>query len=313
MGSDEKVHTNYRGNGTKTGRLSSRDPNLQNIPRPEPAEYDSPLKREVKTIYIPQNNYVYLFVDLSQAELRVMTHYSREETMLRWFNEGKDVHTYVGAEMMELPVPKFKKLSDFKAHRKRAKTVNFGIIYEVGKYTLAKNLSSPAEGIFYTPDQAQQFLDDYFQLFPAVKAFIDDQHRRAKEIGYVETLFGQRRRLPDINSSVVGIRKEAERQAVNSPIQGTAGQYTIFGMNYLMGYIDDNRRIPHDVHLVNQIHDELMFEVRSRSVEKVARIVKDVMENLPTKKYFKFELAVPIIAEVEMAEKNWATKSVINI
>jgi DNA polymerase-1 len=311
INSDERVRSNYRINGTKTGRMSSKDPNNQNIPRPEPAEYDSPLKKEVKTIYIPSKKFVFLFCDLSQAELRIMTHYSGEKTMLKWFNDGRDVHEYVAALMMGMPIAEFKLLPDYKAKRKRAKTVNFGTIYGVGKYKLAEDMSSPTEGIFYTPNEAGDFLDDYFGLFPAVKTFIEDQRRRAHEVGYVKTLFGQKRRLPDIHSDVKGIRAEAERQAVNSPIQGTSGQYTIFGMNYIEGHIDKKRRIPNDSHLINQIHDELMFEVKVKDVDKVAKIVKHSMENLPTQKYFGFQLKVPMVASVEVANKNWAHKTEI--
>jgi len=303
---EDKIHPTFRVIGTRTGRMSCKNPNLQQIPRSNPSEYDSPLKAKVKTVYIPTSGYVFLHLDLSQAELRIMTHYSGEKTMLKWFNSNKDVHTHVGAKMLGIGVEDFKKHKDFVAHRKRAKTVNFGTIYEVGKYTLAKNLSSPAEGIFFSPDEAQEFLDEYFQLFPAIRAYIDDQHRRAEKIGYVETLFGLRRRLPDVQSGDRAVRTEALRQATNSPIQGTAGQYTIFGMAYLMGYVDGIRRLPDDCYLVNQIHDSILLEVNGDKVNEIAKIIKDIMENLPTEQYFGFKLSVPIIVEADYSSDSWA-------
>lgn len=303
-----RVHPSFRVTGTKTGRMSCREPNLQQIPRPEPAEYDVELKREIKKLFIPRPGNVFLHVDLSQAELRIMTHYSGEQTMLEWFNTGKDVHEYVANEMLGMDIEEFRKLpkDEFKAHRKRAKAVNFGTIYEIGPGKLAISMSSPKEGIIYTPRQAKAFLNDYFNLFPAIKIFIEDQHRQAEEVGYVETLFGQRRRLPDVNSEVDGIRAEALRQATNSPIQGTAGQYLTFGMNLLFGKIDGKRRVPEDCYLVNQIHDAILMEIPGYKAEETGRYIRKFLSKLPTKEYFGFEMKVPMAADAEIGLEHWA-------
>jgi DNA polymerase-1 len=281
---------------------------LQQIPRPEPVEYDSLLKSRVKEMYVPHDGYIYLKADQSQSELRIMAHYANEQTLIKWFKKGWDVHEHVAAEMLDMSIEEFTGLppKEYKSRRKRAKTVSFGTIYKVGKYALAAKLSSPAEGIFYTPDQAQKFLYEYFERFPGVLIYMEDMERIAKKLGYVETLFGQRRRLPDIYSNARGVREEAIRQAVNTPIQGTSAQCTKFALGYMMGHVDGTRKIPEDCYVVNEIHDELIFEVRPEEAVEAGRIIKGVMENLPTKKYFGFELKVPMVAEVEISKGSWA-------
>jgi len=313
IATDNKVHARFRETGTKTGRMSCKDPNLQQIPRPEPVEYDTPLKAYVKGIFIPSDKKVFISADESQAEIRILTHYSDEPTFIKWFKSGKDVHEHVAAKMMRMSVKEFKKLEDYKARRKRAKTVNFGVVYKVGKHTLAPNLSSPSEGIIYTPEQAQEFLDEYFNMFPNILAYMEDMEALALEQGYVETLFGQKRRLPDVNSEVKSVREEALRQAVNSPIQGTAAQYTTFAMNWLHGHIDGKRKLPKSYHLLNHIHDDLLGEVRIKDFDETARIIKEEWENLPTKKYFGFKLKVPMVVEVSIGKDNWAKMEEVKV
>lgn len=300
LGPDNRVHPNFKIHGTVTGRLSCSDPNLQNIPRVEPGAYDNPLKATIKKMFIAPKGYVLLQIDQSQSELRIMTDFSGEERMAQWFKEGKDLHLAVAAEQHGIPEEKVTK-----PQRKGAKTINFGIIFCVESVTLAKSLSSPEEGIFVTPEQAQKFKDNYFRKFPKIKQFIDRQQKRALEIGFVETKFGRRRRLPDIHSDNKGIAREAARQAVNAPIQGTSGEMCEFAIVMMTGTLDGKRKIPKIVWIINTVHDSTVMEVPERMKMRIAKKVKFIYENLPTKKYFGFTSTVPMVVDVEVG-KNWA-------
>jgi DNA polymerase I len=299
IGEDNKVHPNFKISGTVTGRLSCSDPNMQNIPRTAAAAYDSPLKAEIKKLFIAPKGYVLLQVDYSQAELRIMTHVAGEDKMAQWFRDGKDVHLAVAALRLKKPESEVTK-----AERKEAKTVNFGIIYCVQKKTLAANLSSPSEGIFYSENEAALFIKSYFKLFPKIEKAMHRLQAQAQRDGYVETLFGRRRRLPDLQSDSRAVREEALRQAVNSPIQGSAGEFTTFAMALLLGYVDGKRRLPQGVTIINNIHDALLFQVPIPKLRETARIAKRMCENLPTEKYFGVKLSVPMVVDAEKGP-NW--------
>ena len=294
IGSDNRVHTNFKIHGTVTGRMSSSDPNLHNIPRAKQGDYDTPLKMEIKKMFIAPPGKSLLQVDYSQAELRVMADFADERNMKRWFKEGRDIHLAVACKQLG------KKPEDITdEERKAAKTINFAIIYCAGPSKLAEGLSSPAKGIFYTNAQSQEFMDEYFAMFPAIKQCMDDFKRRATEKGFVTTRFGRRRRLPNIQSDLIGVREEALRQSVNSPIQGTAADYANFAIVRLM-----DEGLPKGVRIVNTVHDSILFEVPEGLVKSFGAYVKHTCENLPTKKYFGFELLVPMKVDVEYG-KNW--------
>lgn len=304
MGKDDYVHPNYKIIGTVTGRPSCTEPNLLNIPRSKLAEYDSPLKPLIKKQFIAPEGFVIVQVDYSQAELRVMADWAGDDRMIGWFRDGKDVHLFVAADMLGIPESE---VTD--GQRKRAKTVNFGVIYCVGKYTLADNLSSPSQGVFYTPDQAEKFQIDYFNRFPKIKIQMDYFQNFAKENGFVRTRFGQKRRLPDLMSNNSYLIREALNQSVNAPIQGTAAQYTICAINMAMGNFHFNKspikKIDKRIKINNTVYDSIMAYVPENRVQDYSYEMKKICENVPTKKYFDFESKVPMKVDVEWGY-NWS-------
>lgn len=266
---DGRVHTTYNQTITATGRLSSSDPNLQNIPT------RSELGRTVKTAFSAGEGSVFLAVDYSQIELRLLAHLSGDEHLVRAFNEGEDFHAETAARVFGVPVSEV--TPDL---RSRAKAVNFGIVYGQQAYGLSQSLHiSMAE--------ARDMIDRYYEAYPGVRTFLDNVVARAKQTGYAETMYGRRRHIPELKAKNPQLRGFGERTAMNHPMQGTAADIIKIAMTRV------SRRLEEEVfaaHMILQVHDELDFECPIDEVERLTTMVRDVMEHV-------VDLHVPLIAE----------------
>ena len=270
-----RVHTSYHQAVTATGRLSSSDPNLQNIPiRNEEG-------RRIRQAFIAREGYSIVAADYSQIELRIMAHLSGDQGLINAFSQGKDIHRSTAAEIFGVSLDEVTS-----EQRRNAKAINFGLIYGMSAFGLSRQLG------ISRPD-AQKYMDLYFQRYPGVQQFMTDIREKAKVQGYVETLFGRRLYLPDINSSNAMRRKGAERVAINAPMQGTAADI----IKRAMIKIDEVIRHDPDIEMIMQVHDELVFEVRSEKVEFFREQIKQHMEAAA-------ELVVPLIVEVGVGQ-NW--------
>lgn len=266
---DGRVHTTYNQTITATGRLSSSDPNLQNIPT------RSELGRTVKTAFSAGEGSVFLAVDYSQIELRLLAHLSGDEHLVRAFNEGEDFHAETAARVFGVPVSEV--TPDL---RSRAKAVNFGIVYGQQAYGLSQSLHiSMAE--------ARDMIDRYYEAYPGVRTFLDNVVARAKQTGYAETMYGRRRHIPELKAKNPQLRGFGERTAMNHPMQGTAADIIKIAM------VRVSRRLEEEgfaAHMILQVHDELDFECPVDEVERLTTMVRDVMEHV-------VDLRVPLIAE----------------
>lgn len=266
---DGRVHTTYNQTITATGRLSSSDPNLQNIPT------RSELGRTVKTAFSAGEGSVFLAVDYSQIELRLLAHLSGDEHLVRAFNEGEDFHAETAARVFGVPVSEV--TPDL---RSRAKAVNFGIVYGQQAYGLSQSLHiSMAE--------ARDMIDRYYEAYPGVRTFLDNVVVRAKQTGYAETMYGRRRHIPELKAKNPQLRGFGERTAMNHPMQGTAADIIKIAMARV------SRRLEEEgfaAHMILQVHDELDFECPVNEVERLTTMVRDVMEHV-------VDLRVPLIAE----------------
>lgn len=266
---DGRVHTTYNQTITATGRLSSSDPNLQNIPT------RSELGRTVKTAFSAGEGSVFLAVDYSQIELRLLAHLSGDEHLVCAFNEGEDFHAETAARVFDVPVSEV--TPDL---RSRAKAVNFGIVYGQQAYGLSQSLHlSMAE--------ARDMIDRYYEAYPGVRTFLDNVVARAKQTGYAETMYGRRRHIPELKAKNPQLRGFGERTAMNHPMQGTAADIIKIAMARV------SRRLEEEgfaAHMILQVHDELDFECPVNEVERLTAMVQDVMEHV-------VDLRVPLIAE----------------
>ncbi len=273
---DGKIHTTYNQTVTATGRLSSSNPNLQNLP------IRSERGRFIREAVIPDDGCLFLSADYSQIELRLMAHFSQDEHMLAAFRSGQDIHAATAARIFKLPIEQITK-----DQRRQAKTANFGIIYGISAFGLAQQLEC-------SRTEAKQLIDDYFAAFPRVIQYIESQKELARQKGYAETLFGRKRYLPDINSHNATVRSFAERNAVNAPIQGTAADIIKMAM------VSIHRRLQQEhlkAQMIMQVHDELNFNVPKNEVDRVREIVVSEMQNA-------VHLSIPLIAECGVGE-NW--------
>ena len=271
-----RVHTSYHQAVTATGRLSSTDPNLQNIPvRNEEG-------RRIRQAFIAPEDYLIVSADYSQIELRIMAHLSRDKGLLTAFAEGKDIHRATAAEVFGLPLE-----SVSSEQRRSAKAINFGLIYGMSAFGLARQLNIPRK-------EAQKYMDLYFERYPGVLEYMERTRTQAKEQGYVETLDGRRLYLPDIKSSNGARRAGAERAAINAPMQGTAADIIKRAMIAVDGWLLSEKP---RVRMIMQVHDELVFEVHKDDLEAVAKKIHELMESSTT-------LAVPLLVEVGSGE-NW--------
>ena len=270
------IHTSFNQTITATGRLSSSDPNLQNIPiRGEDG-------KEIRKAFIPEPGCLFFSADYSQIELRVMAHLSQDPQMIEVFREGKDLHAATAANIYKKSIDEVTR-----DERTKSKRANFGIIYGITVFGLAERLDIPR-------DEAKMLIDGYFQTFPQVHDYMEKSKEVARQQGYVTTLFGRRRYLPDINSANATVRGFAERNAINAPIQGTAADIIKVAMIHIFQrFKTENIRSK----MILQVHDELNFSVYPEEKEKVERIVLEEMQNA-------FHMAVPLVADSGFGE-NW--------
>ncbi len=272
-----RVHTTFNQTGTETGRLSSSDPNLQNIP------VRTELGRQVRRTFIPgRPDHVIVAADYSQVELRILAHITHDPALIAAFTSGRDIHTATAMDMFE--VPEGEVTPD---QRRIAKTLNFAIIYGVSDFGLAENLKIPRK-------TAADYMERYSRRYPAVTAFMEETVRVARERGYVETLFGRRRYIPDLNARNPTLRWRAERQAINAPIQGTAADIIKRAMVALAPKLAEGG---FKSELILQVHDELVFEAPRDEVERLCPLVRATMEEA-------FTMDVPLVVEVKVGP-NW--------
>ncbi len=270
-----RVHTSYHQAVTATGRLSSSDPNLQNIPiRNEEG-------RRIRQAFIACEGFTVVAADYSQIELRIMAHLSQDQGLINAFTQGKDIHRSTAAEIFGVALDEVTS-----EQRRNAKAINFGLIYGMSAFGLSRQL-----GIGRA--DAQSYMDLYFKRYPGVQTFMHDIREKAKAQGYVETLFGRRLYLPDINSSNAMRRKGAERVAINAPMQGTAADI----IKRAMIQLDQKLQNDPDIAMIMQVHDELVFEVRSEKVAFYSELIKTQMESAA-------DLVVPLIVDVGQGT-NW--------
>ncbi len=272
-----RVHTSYHQAVTATGRLSSTDPNLQNIPiRNEEG-------RRIRQAFIAPQGWKIVAIDYSQIELRIMAHLSNDKALVDAFKEGKDIHASTAAEILGLSIDQVSS-----EQRRRAKAVNFGLIYGMSAFGLAKQLGIPRR-------EAQEYMDTYFERYPSVMQYMENTRTHASEQGYVETLFGRRLHLPEIKSSNGMRRKAAERAAINAPMQGTAADIIKKAMLLVDEWIESEGH--GRVRLLMQVHDELVLEVEESSLTEIESKIQNLMESAA-------DLSVPLVAEVGHGD-NW--------
>lgn len=271
-----RVHTSYHQAVTATGRLSSSDPNLQNIP------VRSDLGRAIRKAFIAPKGYLIAAIDYSQIELRIMAHLSNDRTLQDAFHHGLDIHAATASEVFGIPINEVSS-----EQRRRAKAINFGLIYGMSAFGLAKQIATSRE-------EAQQYIDIYFNRYPGVKKYMDDTRAWAAKQGYVETLRGRRLYLPDINASSHNLRMAAERTAINAPMQGTAADIIKQAM------LDVDRWLTHnqiDARMIMQVHDELVFEVTAQDAPAIVMQLVDIMNKA-------YPLSVPLLASSGIGN-NW--------
>ncbi|API87508.1 DNA polymerase I [Francisella uliginis] len=277
LDSNSRAHTSYNQTGTVTGRLSSSDPNLQNIP------IKSPEGRKIRQAFIAEEGCCVVAADYSQIELRIMAHLSKDENLLKAFNEGLDIHSATAAEVLGIQLDEVSS-----EQRRRAKAINFGLIYGMSAFGLAKQLEIPR-------GEAQEYIDVYFNRYPKVKEYMTTAKEFAKKNGYVETILGRRLYLPEISSRNVMQRNAAERAAINAPMQGTAADIIKKAMIEVNTMI--SQEYNSEVKMVMQVHDELVFEVQRTKVEEISAKIKEIMEGA-------VKLSVPLEVNVDTGD-NW--------
>ena len=274
---DDRIHTEFKQTGTATGRLSSINPNMQNIP--QKGEYAEILRSS----FVAKQGCRLVSLDYSQIELRILAHLSQDENLIKAFNENKDIHTMTAHSIFHLSP------NDVVTHdiRRIAKAVNFGILYGLSSFGLARDTK-------VTRKEAQRFIDGYFALYPKVKIFIDEIIKQTREKGYCSTILGRKRNIHDINSRNANIRTRAERMAVNAPIQGSAADIIKLAMINCDKYIKDNNI---DAKCILQIHDEQIFEVNENIISDFTHKMTNIMEKAVS-------LSVPLLVNAETGD-NW--------
>ncbi|MBN1684282.1 MAG: DNA polymerase I [Gammaproteobacteria bacterium] len=271
-----RVHTSYNQAIAATGRLSSSDPNLQNIP------IRTPEGRKIRQAFIAPKGYKLAALDYSQIELRIMAHLSQDAGLIRAFSKGSDIHKATASEIFGVDINKVTP-----TQRRKAKAINFGLIYGMSAFGLAKQIQAEREA-------AQAYMDVYFSRYPSVKVYMERIRQQAKQQGYVETLFGRRLYTPDMKSQNMMRRKAAERAAINAPMQGTAADIIKKAMIAIDHWITEGKI---DAHMIMQVHDELVFEVAEPTAEKTVAQIQKLMENI-------VELSVPLIVDGGIGN-NW--------
>jgi DNA polymerase-1 len=271
-----RIHPHFHQTGAATGRLSASHPNVQNIP------IRTPEGIRVREAFVPEEGFLLLSADYSQVELRILAHYSGDHSLVDAFSRGEDIHRRTAAEVAGIAPDQVSS-----QQRERAKAVNFGIIYGSSAFGLASQLGIAAA-------EAQETIDAYFDRYRGVRRFIDETVRRAKKQGYVTTLLGRRRYLPDLNSRNRTLRQAAERMATNTVIQGTAADLIKKAMVEVDEALGAGR---YEARMILQVHDELVFEVPEAEVESLGELARSRMQEV-------FQLKVPLVVEVDVG-RNW--------
>jgi len=271
-----RLHTSFNQTGAATGRLSSSNPNLQNIP------IRTELGREIRAAFIPRPGWKLVVADYSQIELRLLAHMSRDAVLVEAFRNGEDIHTRTAAEVMGIPP-----LMVGPEDRRRAKAVNFGIVYGISPFGLSQQI-----GI--SRGEAELYIRSYFERYTGVKKFIESTIAEVRRTGVTKTLLGRERPIPDMNSRNPSSRGFAERTAVNSPLQGTAADVIKLAMVHIDRRLRDEQ---YQAAMLLQVHDELVFEAPPDETQKLAAMVKQEMEQV-------YPLAVPLVADLGVGE-NW--------
>ena len=271
---DEKgrIHTKFDQVATATGRISSQEPNLQNIP------VRTELGRAIRSAFIARPGWVLVDADYSQIELRVLAHMAQDETMIHAFNENQDIHARTASEVYGVPL-----VEVTGQMRSASKAVNFGIVYGISEFTLARNIG-------VSRFEAKQFIDRYFERYPGVRRYMDDAVKTGHEAGYVKTLMNRRRYLPELSSSNFNLRAFGERCAMNSPIQGTAADIIKLAMIAVSKELKDEGL---EARLILQVHDELIIEAPEHEAEKVSALMRRCMENV-------MSLSVPLRTDISI-------------
>jgi DNA polymerase-1 len=274
-----RIHTNFKQTGTATGRISSAEPNLQNIPVRTEAG------RELRKFFLPKAGYKLIAADYSQIELRLLACISNDYNMINAFTSGEDIHTSTASAVFNVPLESVTPLL-----RKRAKAVNFGIVYGIGDYSLSQDLDISVK-------QAKEYIESYLSSYPGVKEYLSNIVKDASEKGFVETLYGRIRYIPEIQSKNGVMRKFGERVAMNSPIQGSAADIIKIAM------ISVNKRLRDeqiDAQLILQVHDELIIEANECCVTEAAKILQEEMEKA-------IDLAVPLTVDLSIGDRWYET------
>ncbi len=269
-----RIHSSFHQTITATGRISSTEPNLQNIPTREE------LGKNIRKAFVPEEGYVYIDADYSQIELRVLAHISEDETMIQAFLHGEDIHKQAASKVLGIPIEEVTK-----EQRSSAKAVNFGIVYGISDYGLSEQLGIPVK-------EAKKYIEQYLEKYTGIQKFMEDIVEVAKEKGYVETMFHRRRYIPELKSNNYMVRQFGARAAMNTPIQGTAADIMKLAMIHVYQELKEKKM---DAKLILQVHDELMIECRESQKEEVKEILKKSMENV-------ILLKVPL--EADLSEAN---------
>lgn len=272
-----RIHSQFSQTGAATGRMASHNPNLQNIP------IKTELGRNIRNAFIASTGYTLVALDYSQIELRIAAFLSGDKKLIEIFKAGKDIHNAVAADVFNVAPENVDK-----EMRRRAKVINFGILYGMGVNALRTNLGTDRK-------EAQQFYNDYFETYTGLADYLEDTKAFAHKMGYTETFFGRKRYFEGIQSSLPHIRAHAERMAINAPIQGTQADITKIAMQRIDAYIQ-KEKLEKDVYLLLQVHDELIFEIKSKLAKKVASDLKTIMESVLSVKETK---GVPIVVDVQ--------------
>ncbi len=275
-GETKRIHANFKQTVTATGRISCTDPNLQNIP------IRTELGRELRKIFIAPEGCSFIDADYSQIELRVLAHISGDETMIEAFKNGEDIHAITASQVFGVPLEEVTKQM-----RSEAKAVNFGIVYGISDFGLASNIGINRK-------KAKIYIEKYFEKYPNIKKYMDSEKEKCKELGYVETLWGRRRYVPEIKSNNFNVRQFGERVAMNAPIQGTAADIIKIAM---VNVFDELKKNNLKSKLILQVHDELVIEAPDDEVETAKEILVNCMENV-------IKLKLPLKAEAQVG-KNW--------
>ncbi|MFH1838662.1 MAG: DNA polymerase I [Candidatus Kuenenbacteria bacterium] len=282
----QRIHTSFNQTITATGRLSSSNPNLQNIP------VKGKFSKEIRKAFVAENGHKLIAADYSQIELRVIASLANDEKMIQAFKNKEDIHIRTATEINEC------KLDQVSLEmRQQAKAINFGIIYGMGVYGLVQRTD-------ISPKKAKEFIEKYFEIHKDIKNYLEEIKKSAKEKGYTETLFGRRRYLPEINSKIFQIQNAAERMAINMPIQGTAADL----IKLAMIRINEKINFDNKIKMLLQVHDELIFEVENNFIQEAIKLIKQEMEELSETKRFK----VPIEIKIKIGD-NWGEMEEISL